>query len=567
MLLTRYAAGRAAFVRFWDFVSQRLAPGAPFCVALGLIEAMTLDLNFKPLAWSILTLQFGIAMVPVALSLTSVIGLSWFGTLVRRSRVQVRVTASVAASLSFAYEYSYQKTLGRFSAADDMVIAFNVTNAEHKWDAILTYVDAAVLVPVTLFTVLLATRPLKPSASSREWIGFGLAAIAWGAASWDAAKSDPGEWAIDRTLVLSLPNTLKTSVSYSLDEVFAFRGVREGVPSRPTRPSVDKIVLVIDEAVNASHLSLNGYSRRTTPFLEELEEQGKLFNWGTTVAATTCSHSSGMFLYSGLRMSDLPDIGELALRRATIFQWAKAAGYSTYFLDGQMTSYWIGPPKDLEYVDSWQPASEFGAFDADRHLVDIRIARRIRQILAKSGERQFIFVWKSGLHYPYYRRFPASSASWTPYWTGRTVSIQHLGELINAYDNGIRWSTDEFFRTLVTDLSIPAESLRVLYTSDHGQALGRTGGAASHCGDSSFEVEVPLFLLGPTPSLLNPGYRASHENVFPTIAELMGYELARDSVPSLLQAHSSDNRPRYHVGANLRDGGKHLFPENQRPPR
>jgi glucan phosphoethanolaminetransferase (alkaline phosphatase superfamily) len=60
------------------------------------------------------------------------------------------------------------------------------------------------------------------------------------------------------------------------------------------------VVIILDESIRGDHLSINGYERKTTPFLEQLQEQHKLFSWGIAVSASTGSRFTYESLITGL---------------------------------------------------------------------------------------------------------------------------------------------------------------------------------------------------------------------------------------------------------------------------
>ncbi len=235
----------------------------------------------------------------------------------------------------------------------------------------------------------------------------------------------------------------------------------------------------------------------------------------------------------------------------TVFQYAKAMGYTTWFFDGQMNNFWGGIPDDRNSIDHWLGSNDLG--DPNRWGkwdVDTEIGRRVNQVIS-SSKGNFIFVFKYGSHIPYHFNFPPDQAVWQPsYTTFNRFEIpgpERLPEVINAYDNSIRYAVDAFFKNLIADYDqIPNDTV-ILYTGDHGQTLFENG-KASHGGSTKEEALVPLFMIGKLSGEVDTRYKASHCNVLPTLIELMDYpERIRPGgkCMSLLRAKAGDSRQRY----------------------
>jgi len=300
------------------------------------------------------------------------------------------------------------------------------------------------------------------------------------------------------------------------------------------------------------HLSLNGYARQTTPILDKLASQNILHNWGIAAAASTGSRFTYSSLIAGLTPDDFPDkSGVKVLTFPTVFQYAKAMNYKTYFFDGQMNAYWGSVDDDKNYIDSWQGVRDISGINlVETWEVDGIIAKKVKDIIY-SSTGNFVFIFKHGSHIPYQSNFPPDERVWEPsYETANKFDIPSADQLpavVNAYDNSIRYNVNTFFRNLIDDYSkIPNNSV-IIYTGDHGQTLF-VNGRASHGGNTKQEATVPLFIIGNINHPIDTSYKASHDNIFPTILDLFGYpDELRDakSAPSLLRARSSDSRPRY----------------------
>ena len=309
---------------------------------------------------------------------------------------------------------------------------------------------------------------------------------------------------------------------------------------------------MIDESVMGDHFSLNGYPRDTTPFLDDLGRRKLLTNWKIATAASTGSRFTYAALITGLTPDDFPDRSKVKVQTwPTLFQYAKAMGYSTWFFDGQMNSYWGESADDTAYIDHWN-----GVLDIGQHRsfapwdLDNMIAKQAADVVLHSTGN-FIFIFKHGSHIPYDGDFPPDQTIWTPsYETSNKFDIpgpDQLPSVVNAYDNSIRYNVNSFFEELLPDYSDIPNNTVILYTGDHGQTLFANG-RSSHGGNTKAEATVPLLVIGHLPTIVDTSYKASHANLFPTVLDLLGYPpdlREAGHYPSLLSARAADSKPRY----------------------
>jgi glucan phosphoethanolaminetransferase (alkaline phosphatase superfamily) len=216
-----------------------------------------------------------------------------------------------------------------------------------------------------------------------------------------------------------------------------------------------------------------------------------------------------------------------------------------------MKVFWSGIADDRNYIDNWLNVD---SLIDERKIVkwgiDNEIAKRVNAIISSSSGN-FIVIFKHGSHIPYQDDFPPGGEVWQPsYETGNKFEIpdaSRLNEVVNAYDNSLRYNIDSFFKNLVDDYSRMPNNTVILYTGDHGQTLFANG-KASHGGDTKEEAMVPLFIVGKLSGPIDTNFKASHKNIYPTLLDLMNYpeELReRRFVISLLKAKSSDSKPRF----------------------
>lgn len=312
----------------------------------------------------------------------------------------------------------------------------------------------------------------------------------------------------------------------------------------------NNVVLIIDESIRGDHLSINGYERPTTPYLDELDGQGLIYNWGTAAAAATCSVESNRVMITGL--NKLPDTEERVYQNPLIFQYAQAMGYQTYHFDAQTSFFWNGVNvADRQYIDHWVNR------DAIAHELDgdLRVAEMVNKVVRESTGN-FIVINKKGVHFPYFRSFPEDETLWTPIVADSTYNNYEL--LKNTYDNGLVYAVDRFFRILIPDPALLQNTV-IIYTSDHGQTLSQHGETWFHCESTHNEAVVPLLLISAADLSVDTAYKASHFNVFATLLDLLQVPPERrvlDYAPSLLTATQADSTDRYYLpgSADFFDG-------------
>lgn len=453
-----------------------------------------------------------------------------------------------------AIEYSYQKALGRFSQVLDITLALATTSTQ-RFSSIAMYFGFAAIVPCLVFTLLLIFTKGEGRSGIRDLLLVnGLIALAL-VSGWALSVS--------RFPSVSVYAFYRTNTEFALSGPIAsgkwgskitgieLRRTAAASPG-PIKNPTNNIILVVDESVRGDHLSINGYGRETTPQLKQLRDKGILHNWGIAAASSTSSVFSYGALITGLTPDDFPDAGERKTNTTpTVFQYAKAMGYTTWFFDGQMEDLWGGIDDDWNYIDHRVGVRELDDPSLKEWDIDKKIAAHVNSLVT-SSRGNFIFIFKRGIHTPYHLNFPPEQAAWQPSYAPfhryDIPDAERVGEILNAYDNSIRYNVDSFFTGLIDDYDHIPNNTVILYTADHGQTLSAMG-KASHGGESVAEAAVPLFIIGHLPERPDTAYKASHFNLLPTIVDVMGYPMENLNLQrkpqSLIRAKASDSTLRY----------------------
>lgn len=469
-----------------------------------------------------------------------------------RSSMSARIGYWCIFTGVIALEYAYLNVMGAFLGLADVDL---IVAAPNYWaGAIRLFWDWKALIPAGGYALLLAFTPVpsKPRGPLMLAASLGLL-VGFHAAIYP--------FSLGRFPTPALSAFFRTTTSAVLTQVvvpayrsFAGRAqsTREAVRFRASAAPQRNIVLIIDESVRADHLGINGYTRATTPGMREALARTYAYNWGVASAAATLSTASNRLMLTGV--NEIPDHGHQTDRWPTILQFARAMGYRTTLVNGQTVHSWNLDPGDLQYIDAIRTIESFG-WDLS---TDDRIARWLVAWLPnRRGE--FVLINKRGVHFPYEEAYPPDQATWTPVmqpfsrpW-GSAYGPNGREEIVNSYDNALRYNVDRFFEVLFRDSGTLSNSY-VMYTSDHGESLHELGDLRPHGGSSVGEAVVPLVLISPRPLVVDTGFRASHFNVMATLLDLMMFPETERTHPyamSLLRAKATDYEVRRFLYGDL----------------
>lgn len=295
--------------------------------------------------------------------------------------------------------------------------------------------------------------------------------------------------------------------------------------SKPT--AVPHILLIVDESIRGDYLDING-ANGVTPYLKSI--QSKIINFGIASSGNNCTATSNAFLRMGFNPRNALESSDDLRHHPTIWKFAEAAGYKTYFIDnqrngGQLQNYMDA--KEASLIDNFHQYQ----VSTPRLRRDLASIELIHKGLLESSS-SFIYVDKAGAHFHYETAYPEDWHKFNPHLAAFEPAINR-DKMINSYKNAVAWSVDEFFKMLLPKLDL--KNTLVIYTSDHGQNLLDDGTSITHChiaNPRDLEALVPLFVITENPQLLAKFSDASHINfnranhfqIFPTLLELMGFE-------------------------------------------
>jgi glucan phosphoethanolaminetransferase (alkaline phosphatase superfamily) len=457
------------------------------------------------------------------------------------SRGKVRLAYLAVFAVTIIGEYGAYYSVGRFTISEDYDMVLQLIDPRLYFNAAVIYTSFYLpsAAPILVYAVCLS--------GLRRQHRLGLRAFALILTVFFIFCSllFPFSSGVFRTL--SLPASLRSWTFLAWKTAGLYRGSRLPVPGVSQAVPPDNIVFIVDESIRGDHLSLNGYSRPTTPYLEQLQREGVLYNWQDSASTATASLHSNTLLLTGI--NHLADASQDTRKMPTIFAYAKAMGYRVSLLDVQMNTRWLMQPDDYALVDEWLTEQDFS--HGPEYDMDLEAARWIEAKL-NSSTGNFIWINKMGAHFPYASRYPPDAALWQPALESVEYDPDKSTELVNSYDNAVTYNLKNFFQTLVQPEIL--EHTVFVYTSDHGQTLSENGETWPQTGPTRNEAIIPMLIISDRPLSVDTAFKASHQNLFATMLDLMQVpdsSRAYPYSPSLLQATASASQPRFYIVGDI----------------
>ncbi len=313
------------------------------------------------------------------------------------------------------------------------------------------------------------------------------------------------------------------------------------------------LVFVVGESQVLSHMSLYGYSRKTTPHLDSLYKNHKIIPFTKAVSIGNKTRLSVPYMLAGLQG---PDPHGAFYQFPSIFDYAKAAGYRTLFISAQ----------DLHWghldqmfadgnIDLLLDGNHFSSHvDVHKGVDDLVLLPKIFDYLKKYGSPFLLVVQMDGSHYPYNIHSPDSLKQFLP---------EKSPNCTNAFDNTLL-VTDIYLNNFYRFLSHNFPGSYLFFTPDHGQNFGGLNG---HFNDNFTPDVFHNGLIAFPPDgdtiaynrlMANQNKLVSQADIFASMLDLMsvkpqfkidGYSLL-DSIPANRLICCSEYMPTFHNDPN-----------------
>lgn len=257
---------------------------------------------------------------------------------------------------------------------------------------------------------------------------------------------------------------------------------------RDTLPKT--LVFIISESLSKNHMSLYGYSRRTTPHLDT-NRSIVTFNNCVTQAALTIEAVPGLFFNGHLS------------KKINLIALLNKLGYETSWISNQ--SGWGKGDRSIVLLSQISKTSVFTDARADNdianssiHFDEDIIGEFDKALSRPSKKSKFIVLHFMGCHFDYEKRYPVQKSVYTSRSPANIkVNTDKTQKIINTYDNAMLYH-DSVVNEVVKVFTKYSKhkNAALVFLSDHGEELYEYRDYAGHgYPPSRAMAEIPYFAM------------------------------------------------------------------------
>ena len=290
---------------------------------------------------------------------------------------------------------------------------------------------------------------------------------------------------------------------------------------------VQNIILIVGESMRYDHMSLFGYQRPTTPFLDSLKSRPE-FIYKKSISSGTCTSVAHPAFMNMMR-----EPGHLSLideKTVNLLKLAKSQGFKTVWISAQESKllYRIGD----QYLDVFI-TSDSGYTLQFTKKGDEAILDLVKNVPLEN--KNFIILHLRNLHSPYQKNYRHKGTAFDFY----PLIGDRLTSTNNAYDNAMHYY-DFVMSQIIQHFEKAFQNKGpscIVFTADHGELLGEEGGLYTHNQLHPHVYTIPFWLLGlnegiPKQALekITPLSPISHYEIGYFIADLLGHDIQNPNI-------------------------------------
>lgn len=294
----------------------------------------------------------------------------------------------------------------------------------------------------------------------------------------------------------------------------------------------EKIYFIMGESAWRKHLSLYGYQRHTTPFIDSLYAANpEILEYYNGISAAPVTRDA---LRIALSYSTSKDEMPFFLNY-NIIDLANNAGYDTY---------WISNQDQVGIHDSYAGFISYNAkniyFSKTNKNEDFNLIPFLKGSKIK-GTKQFFFIHLYGSHYPYDGYNDMDK---------QILPDKEINNRLDEYDMTIH-HTDRLMNEIYK-IALQDSSFIISYISDHGEIINKGHG---HIGAGIGQFEVPFLFINKSNINIDNIVQTYYDNQFEMVnttniiyimSEIMGYKVSQAEKLKAIE----NGKYLYHVNGN-----------------
>jgi len=295
----------------------------------------------------------------------------------------------------------------------------------------------------------------------------------------------------ERLVRKGLPQSTRALVSF-FEEIKVYQNLkRREVMNLQVSGGKDSsvFVLIIGESLNRNHMSLYGYSQKTSPFLDKRNDLAVFTNVVSGYSNTLNA------VLSALSESNLENKQSVD-KSISLIDVFHSAGYKTFWLSNQSPiGVWdngvFNLAKGCDVIDYVNINANSSADNIHTRSYDEKLLTPFEKALSDASSKKFIVLHLMGNHAGYVKRYPDKFNVFNNQSSAES-------ELISEYDNAVLYN-DSIVNVVLEKLSgingKKSRHVAAIYFSDHGENVFDENHKVGHDYSGNLpkaNVEIPF---------------------------------------------------------------------------
>ncbi len=311
---------------------------------------------------------------------------------------------------------------------------------------------------------------------------------------------------------LSFKNTFNALSWYLAKEFFTTKKrptFKEYQAKDISKPLAKNIIVIMGESLNARYMSLFGYPKISTPYLDSIKNSPNfLYTWGYSGGVTTDISVPSFFALK----REPQNIAPLIKPTTNLLHLAKEKGFSTHYITTQNLFVIGGVLADFADI-----TKVFKGYDE-------KLIEYLKKV--DFNKSNFVILHQRNSHSPYEKYTPPA------FYHFSFKGLPYKEYMLHSYLNSVSY-TDHIIKEVFETSDKLKECTLTFMTSDHGEMMGAKdeGGRFGHVFLGFADAKVPMIIYANKACQKDVVKRLSLQNVIShyqfakLIAKALGYNI------------------------------------------